>query len=84
MTQARELLRWSIVDLAHWVPRSAILMFEVETQRLEEDEVDKIKTALERVGIEFTNGAHAGVRLKAGGLRDQATIRGPKGTAAVC
>jgi hypothetical protein len=86
VTQARELLRWSIVDLAHWsgVPRSAILMFEVETQRLEEDEVDKIKTAIERVGIEFTNGAHPGVRLKAGGLRDQATIRGPKGTAAVC
>jgi predicted transcriptional regulator len=56
VTQARELLRWSIVDLAHrsGVPRRAILMFEVEAQLIEEDDAARIKTALERAGIEFT------------------------------
>jgi predicted transcriptional regulator len=66
VTQARELLRWSIVDLAHrsGVHRRSILAFEVERQRLEESDVDKIKTALERAGVDFTNGAQPSVRLR--------------------
>jgi predicted transcriptional regulator len=58
VTQARELLRWSIVDLAHrsGVPRRAILMFEVEAQGLEEDEADKIKIAFEKAGVQIVEG----------------------------
>jgi hypothetical protein len=60
------LLRWSIVDLAHWsgVGRRVILTFEVERQRPGAADVAKIKSALERAGVEFTNGESPGVRLK--------------------
>src|SRR5579872_6892707 len=74
VTQARELLRWSIVDLAHWsgVGRRVILTFEVERQRPGAADVAKIKSALERAGVEFTEDEPP--RLKAGGDQIQSVV----------
>jgi len=67
VTQARELLRWSIVDLAHWsgLGRRVILTFEVEGQRPEAADIAKIERSLEHAGVEFPEGEPP--RLKAGG-----------------
>lgn len=55
VTKARELLGWSVVDLARWsgVSRMSVFQFELEHAHLEDFEVAKIKTALEQRGIEF-------------------------------
>jgi hypothetical protein len=64
VTEARELLKWSVVDLVRWsgVSGITILAFEIERQRPEEGDVNKIQTALERAGVAFQEGAP--LRLK--------------------
>jgi allantoicase len=64
VTRARELLGWSIVDLAHWsgVERILILTFELGEMRLEKADAEQLRAALEKAGVEFTNSAQPGVR----------------------
>jgi len=63
VTKARELLGWSILDLARWsgVGRVTVLQFELGTERPESQDVDQIRAALEKAGVEFSAGE---VRLK--------------------
>jgi transcriptional regulator with XRE-family HTH domain len=60
---ARNLLGWSVVDLASRsaVGRNAVASFEDEGRRPAEQFVDQIRAALERAGIEFSSD---GVKLK--------------------
>lgn len=43
---------------------STVVDFERERRRVSEDAVSAIRRALERSGVEFTNGQRPGVRLR--------------------
>lgn len=57
VSRAREILRWSIVDLSRWsrINRLAILAFETGDD-LDERTLARMKEALENGGIEFPEG----------------------------
>ena len=56
VTKARNLLGWSVIDLASrsGVGRSAIASFEREGRVLDDKFLDQVRGALERAGIEFS------------------------------
>ena len=66
VTKARDLLGWSIVDLARWsrVGRMIIFAFEMGAQRPEERDVAEIKAALERGGVEFPESGPPGFKSR--------------------
>ena len=63
---ARALLDISIDELhgSSVVPRVIIEAFEAGGAKLRQADLDAIQAALERAGVEFTNGGQPGVRLK--------------------
>jgi predicted transcriptional regulator len=65
---ARALLDWSQADLAKksGVSEPTIWRLEADDGELggRADTVEKIRRALEKAGVEFTNGKRPGVRLK--------------------
>jgi len=73
VTKARELLQWSIDDLARWsqVARKAIFYFEIGASPLDERTLAQVKTALENGGVEFSNGGQPDVRLRKGRVSEQ-------------
>jgi transcriptional regulator with XRE-family HTH domain len=64
---ARAGLDWSLEDLAQaaGVPRNTIANFERGIYEGEPTILQKMRRALEKAGIEFTDGDRLGVRLKA-------------------
>jgi transcriptional regulator with XRE-family HTH domain len=63
---ARGLLHWSVRELAqkagvHWNTASAI---ELDRSGGRPETLKAIQKALEKVGVEFTNGKRPGVRLR--------------------
>ena len=66
---ARALLDISIDELhgSSVVPRVIIETFEAGGAKLTQADLDAIQAALERAGVEFTNGGQPGVRLRAPG-----------------
>jgi transcriptional regulator with XRE-family HTH domain len=63
---ARAALGWSLQDLAEaaGIHRNTASNFETGRYAGEPENVEKIRKALEKAGIEFTNGDALGVRLK--------------------
>jgi transcriptional regulator with XRE-family HTH domain len=63
---ARKLLGWSQARLAgqSGVQNSAMSKFEMGVRQLAEPKVAAIRQALEAAGVEFTNGAEPGVKLR--------------------
>jgi transcriptional regulator with XRE-family HTH domain len=65
---ARALLGWSQADLAEasGVSHPSVKRLEAEGGELggRADTGEKLRTALERAGVEFTNGAEPGVKLR--------------------
>jgi len=63
---ARAALGWSMERLAKatGVHRNTISNFETEIYAGDPETLQKMKRALEKVGIEFTNGDAPGVRLR--------------------
>jgi len=66
---ARALLDWTQPDLvaASGLGLSTVVDFERSRRPVSDEAVAAIRAALERAGVEFTNGKQPGVRLKAGG-----------------
>jgi transcriptional regulator with XRE-family HTH domain len=65
---ARALLDWTQPDLAKaaGLGLSTVVDFERGRRRVSEDAVSVIRKALERNGVEFTDGKRPGVRLATG------------------
>ena len=65
---ARALLDWTQPDLAKaaGLGLSTVVDFERGRRRVSEDAVSAIRKALERNGVEFTDGKRPGVRLATG------------------
>jgi DNA-binding XRE family transcriptional regulator len=63
---ARAALGWSLGDLAKaaGIHRNTASNFENEIYAGEPENVERIRKALEKAGIEFTNGDGLGVRVK--------------------
>lgn len=63
---ARGLLEMSTVKLSGvaMVPHVVLMEFEAGLSMLSEDDLDRLRLALERTGVEFTNGDRPGVRLR--------------------
>jgi transcriptional regulator with XRE-family HTH domain len=63
---ARAALNWSLRDLgeAAGVHRNTISNFEIGKYAGEPETLKKLQKALEKAGIEFTNGDRPGVRMK--------------------
>jgi transcriptional regulator with XRE-family HTH domain len=68
LKRARELLQWSIRDLAvrSRVPQAALVDFEEENRNLTEGAIIHVRWALERAGMEFVGDEDggAGVRFR--------------------
>jgi DNA-binding XRE family transcriptional regulator len=64
----RALLSWTQPDLAKaaGLGLSTVVDFERERRRVSEDATAAIRGALEKGGVEFTNGKRPGVRLRPG------------------
>jgi len=64
---ARALLDWTQTEAADaaGLGVSTVIDFERERRRVSEDAVAAIRKALEKAGVEFTNGKRPGVRLRA-------------------
>jgi len=65
---ARALIDWTQPELARasGLGLSTVVDFERERRRVSEDAVSAIRKALERNGVEFTDGKRPGVRLATG------------------
>jgi transcriptional regulator with XRE-family HTH domain len=63
---ARALIDWTQPDLAEAsrLGLSTVVDFERERRRVSQDAVATMRGALERQGVEFTNGKRPGVRLR--------------------
>jgi transcriptional regulator with XRE-family HTH domain len=63
---ARGLLNWSQTALAEAaaLSRSTVADFELESREISADSVGRMQKALEKAGVEFTNGKRPGVRLR--------------------
>src|SRR5579872_1159702 len=75
VTQARELLRWSIVDLGQWSGVGRRENFNIRSRRAAARSADvaKIKRALEHPGVEFPEGEPP--RRKAAAAHDRVSYR---------
>jgi transcriptional regulator with XRE-family HTH domain len=62
----RALIDWTQPDLAEasGLGLSTVVDFERERRRVSEDAMAAMRGALEREGVEFTNGRRPGVRLR--------------------
>jgi transcriptional regulator with XRE-family HTH domain len=62
----RALIDWTQPELAKasGLGISTVVDFERERRRVSDDAVSAMRSALERKGVEFTNGKRPGVRLK--------------------
>ena len=78
ISKARELLGWSIDDLARWskVGHAAIFHFEIGTADLRDEGIARIKEVLEANGVVFPDGEAPRLKVPEAGLsvRNQATI----------
>jgi hypothetical protein len=63
---AHALLDWTQTELAAAsdLGLSTVVDFERERRQVSEDAVTAIRTALEKAGVEFTNGGEPGVKLR--------------------
>ena len=63
---AHALLDWTQTELAAAsdLGLSTVVDFERERRQVSEDAVTAIRTALEKAGVEFTNGGQPGVKLR--------------------
>jgi hypothetical protein len=63
---AHALLDWTQTKLAAVsdLGLSTVVDFERERRQVSEDAVTAIRTALEKAGVEFTNGGEPGVKLR--------------------
>ena len=63
---ARGLLGWTVRDLANaaGIHRNTVNNFEMERYASRPETIAAMRKALERSGVEFTNGKKPGVRLK--------------------
>jgi transcriptional regulator with XRE-family HTH domain len=63
---ARALLNWTQTELAaaSSLGLSTVVDFERERRQVSEEAVTAIRTALEKAGVEFTNGGEPGVKLR--------------------
>jgi transcriptional regulator with XRE-family HTH domain len=63
---ARAALNWSLADLAKaaGVHRNTVSNFETGKYEGDPKSLEKMRKALEKAGVEFTNGDSPGVRLK--------------------
>lgn len=63
---ARAALNWSLAELAEaaGVHRNTIWNFETDKYGGDPKSLEKMRKALEKAGVEFTNGDAPGVRLK--------------------
>jgi hypothetical protein len=57
----------SQLAFASVVPLGVIIDFEADAAMPRDEDLDAIQDALERAGVEFTNGDQPGVRLRKGG-----------------
>jgi transcriptional regulator with XRE-family HTH domain len=63
---ARGLLNWTVRDLAEkaGVHRNTVTNIETERYAGDSETLEAIRRALEKAGVEFTNGKRPGVRLR--------------------
>jgi transcriptional regulator with XRE-family HTH domain len=68
---ARALLDWSQGDLARRsdVAARTVRTFETGLREISEAKLEALQTALEKGGVEFTNGDEPGVKLRRRGKR---------------